>query len=267
MAVVRPPARRDAPSAPSSRALRSRSRARGTAPRHVLTPRDHDILRWIGRYGVVSTEQVARRWFLPRRKATTTGPWTTSSAYHRVQDLEESGLLQRDQIYLRGPHILRLTLKGARIAGSGVRPAQLVPATVDHALAVVDLTERLLKETPGTTATTEREIRAQQVRARLSRRDEGDDGPALRRVPDAIVHLPTGGKVAVELDRTPKRSKEIERIADAYNRHFPEDFIRVWWYARTGRVVQRVRAIVRRTGYLRDDESDSGFIEVREWLG
>ncbi len=255
MAVVRPPARRDATSAPSSRALRSGRGARGTAPNHVLTPRDHDILRWIGRYGVVSTEQVARRWF--PRKETTRGPWTTSSAYRRVHDLEESGLLQRDQIYLRGPHILRLTLKGARIAGTDVRPARLVPATVGHSLAVVDLTEDLLARFPGAMLITEREIRRDQIKAR---RTKGQTGPILKRVPDAMLRLPTGEMMAVELDHTPKTSADIKRIAKAYQQHFPSVFSGVLWYARAGRIVARVRKTVAETGFSR-------LITVAEWPG
>ncbi len=253
MAVVRPPARRDATSAPSSRALRSGRGARGARPNHVLTPRDHDILRWIGRYGVVSTEQVARRWF--PRKETTRGPWTTSSAYRRVHDLEESGLLQRDQIYLRGPHILRLTLKGARIAGTDVRPARLVPATVGHALAVVDLIEELLIRFPGALLTTEREIRSEQIKAR---RTKSQTTPILKRIPDAKLRLPTGEMMAVELDHTPKTNNDIKRIAAAYHQHVLSVFDGVLWYARPGRIAARVRKTVLAAGF-------KGFITVDEW--
>jgi len=253
MAVVRPPARRDATSAPSSRALRSGRGARGTAPNHVLTPRDHAVLCWIGRYGVVSTEQVARHWF--PRKETTAGAWTTTAAYRRVRVLETMGLLQRDQIYLRGPHILRLTAKGAQEANTGVRPARLVPATVGHALAVVDLTEELLPQFREATLVTEREIRSEQIRAR---RTHGRDGVVLKRVPDALFRFASGKADAVELDYTPKTTKDIKRIAYTYDEHHPAIFKRVLWYAPRGRIFARVRATVADLGL-------DSFITVEEW--
>ncbi len=249
------------PSAPSGTVSTRRSPVKGRATRagsapaahHVLTPRDPDILRWIGRYGVVTTEQVARRWF--HRKETTVGPWTTSGAYRRLLVLKNMGLLQRDQLYLRGPHILRLTPKGARLVGPGVRPARLVPATVGHALAVVDLTEDLLVRFPEAVLITEREIRRDQIRAR---RSHGATGPILKRVPDAMLRLPTGEMMAVELDHTPKTTNDIKRIANAYHKHHPSIFNGVLWYARPGRTVARVRKTVVETGF-------DGFITVEEW--
>jgi len=248
------------PSAPSATVSTRRSPAKGWATRagsapaahHVLTPRDPEILRWIGRYGMVSTEQIARRWF---HRETTGGSWTTSGAYRRVQALETMGLLQRDQLYLRGPHILRLTPKGARLAGPGVRPARLVPATVGHALAVVDLAEELLARFPDAVLLTEREIRSDQIRAR---RSHGATGPILKRVPDAMLRLSTGDMMAIELDHTPKTTKDIERIASAYYAHFPSIFKGVWWYAPPGRPAARVRATVGNSGFSR-------FITVEEW--
>lgn len=248
------------PSAPSGATSPRRPRAKGRAKRagsapaahHVLTPRDPEILRWIGRYGVVSTEQVARRWF---HRETTGGSWTTSGAYRRVHVLETMGLLQRDHLYLRGPHILRLTLKGARLVGPGVRPARLVPATVGHALAVVDLTEELLPQFREATLVTEREIRSEQIRAR---RTHGRDGVVLRRVPDAMFRFASGKADAVELDYTPKTTKDIKRIAYTYDEHHPAIFKRVLWYAPRGRIVARVRATVADLGL-------DSFITVEEW--
>ncbi len=248
------------PSAPSGTTSTRRPRAKGSTRRvrkpaahHVLTPRDQEILSWIGRYGVVSTEQVFRHWF--PRKETTVGPWTTSAAYRRVAVLETMGLLQRDQLYLRAPHVLRLTLKGAQMAGTGARPAKLVPATVGHALAVVDLTEALLPRFPDATLVTEREIRREQIRAR---RTHGRDGVVLGRIPDAMFRFASGKADAVELDYTVKTTKDITRIAYAYDAHHPAIFKRVLWYAPRGRIAARVRKTVADLGL-------DSFITVEEW--
>lgn len=260
MAIARPPARRSAPSTRGSRALGQPSHARGARPNHVLTPRDDDILHWIGRYGVVSTEQVARRWF--PRKATTRGPWTTTAAYRRVRILEELGLLQRDQIYLRGPHILRLTQKGARAVEKGVRPATLVPARVDHSLAVVDLTEELLARFPEAMLITEREIRRDQIKARRATAGQADHvdqhAPILKRVPDAMLLIPSRGTIAIELDYTAKTTKDVEQIAHSYFAGFLTIFHEVWWYAPRGRVAKRVREMILALGF-------SNFITVEDW--
>lgn len=236
-----------------SRALRQEPRARAGAQNHVLTPRDHDILRWIGRYGVVSTEQVARRWF--PRHAATVGPWTTSSAYRRVGVLEDFGFLQRDQIYLRGPHLLRLTPKGARLACPGTQPAKLVPGAAGHALAVVDLAEALRPRLPDGVLVTEREIRREQIRARTT---HGSADVTLKRIPDAVFRYASGGADAVELDYTAKTTGDIQRIARTYDEHYPDVFRRVLWYAPGGKVARRTRAVV-------DEMGLSQFILVDEW--
>lgn len=232
----------------------------------VITSRDIEILRWLGRHGVVSTRQVADRYF-PRSHAARPAGVATSAVYRRLRVLEGLKLIRRDQIYLRGSHVLRLTVRGARVAEVGVRPATLVIATVPHALAVVDLVERLLQENPGATAMTEREIRARQVQTRLA--SGGRTDMLLRRIPDALLRLPSGETVAIELDRTPKREVEVKRIARAYADHYKPTQLgaddaftgiinRVWWYARTGRTAERVRKTVKDMGY-------AAFVDVRAW--
>lgn len=226
---------------------------------HALTERDYHILRWMGRHGVVSVAQVWRRHFLP---TSTAHSLDTSSAYRRVRALEEMGLIRREQAWWRGPDILLLTPRGARVADVGLRAAMYVPTQVEHALAVVDLIDRILADetTPVAQVTTEREIHAR--RRRAQRTDE--DVPSYSRTPDAIVHLASGETVAVELDRTPKRDKDIRRICELYNAHFTPAkgtdglFNRVWWYAHAGRAAERVQSIV-------DAEGLAFFIEVRPW--
>jgi len=214
-----------------------------------LTPRDTDILSWLGRHGLATPEQIARRFFRSQ--------W---AAYRRLRKLETMTLIRRDRTFWKAPYVLRLTIAGARVADAGVGPAELVLAEVRHALALVDLTETLLAEHPGATLVTEREFRAAQLRALR-------DGTCRRpgRIPDGVLQLsPDEGetRVALELDLTSKRAYAITRVIDAYTQLFsasPTDdgFGAVWWYVLPG-TVERVRQIVQ-------EARATDFIDVREW--
>ncbi len=135
--------------------------------------------------------------------------------------------------------------------GDGVRPARLVLAEVHHAVAVVTLTERLLDEHPRATLTTERELRSDRYRERLAAQRPRGQG----RTPDGVLHL-ANKSIAIELDLTPKRSKDYERILVAYKQ---EPFDEVWWYV-LPKVVERVRSVVR-------DNRSADFVTVRAWEG
>jgi hypothetical protein len=213
----------------------------------VITARDHAILRWIGRHGIVTRDQVASRFFAVDNQHP--GKW---AAYRRVRILVGLGLLQEDHTFWREAMVLRLTVVGARYADVDVRPARLVLSDVRHALAVVDLVERLLAKLPEDTALiTEREIRAGR------RRDLRIDPTAvgLGRMPDAELHR-SGKRIAVELDLTPKRSALYEEILTSYLR---QQYDEVWWYVPSG-VAERLTRIVQ------SNQADD-FVAVRAWEG
>lgn len=212
-----------------------------------LTARDLDIIRWIGRYGVVTTAQVERHFFTGER-----------AAYRRVRALLALGLLRRDMTFWKEPAVLRVTPAGARLVNLPVAPAELVLAEVRHSLALVDLTEQLLAESSGAHVLTERELRADALRARRQDRDY----TGYARIPDALLVQPTGLKTAVELDLTSKRTAEVLRMIDAYTHMFtrnPERLgvAQVLWYVLPADVA-RVRNCVAAK------ESD-GYMTVRAW--
>ena len=196
-----------------------------------LTARDVEILSWIGRHGIVTVEQVGRRFFA--RDGGDVGQW---AAYRRLRKLEELRLLRRDATFWREPAVLRVTTAGARVADLDLAPAHIVLAEVHHTLLLVDLMEELLRQNPGATMVTERQIRALRFRelAKGSRR------PGRGRIPDGILHLNGGRTVAIELDLTSKRQRDIERIITGYKQ---ERYDAVWWFARPG-LVPRLKEIV-----------------------
>jgi Replication-relaxation len=211
-----------------------------------VTDRDIEILTWIGRHGVVTPAQVARHSFT--REQGNVGQW---AAYRRLRKLEQLGLIRQDRTFWREANVLRLTAAGCRLADIEVGPARLVLAEIRHTLAVVDLVETLLAASPaGTTLRTERELRAE-------RRRELTDGarpPGRGRVPDAVLIHKKGMTVALELDTTPKRMRDLDRILVAY---LQERYDRILWYV-VPRQVERLQEIVRRQ---RADD----VVEVRAW--
>ena len=217
-----------------------------TAPRprrHQLVDRDVEILRWIARHGVVTTDLVARRFFWRQD----IGRPGTRAAYRRVRILEGLGLVLRDRPFVWAADVLRISGQGARVADVGLRPAPLVLAELRHTILVVWVTEYLLARIPGAELVTERELRAQRYRERLA-----EDVPTDRgRIPDALLRVPVilpfsaPQTIALELDRVRKDSRTMVHIIRDYNRNLDVDL--VWWFVSAGRV-ERVRELVRGQG-------------------
>ena len=87
----------------------------------------------------------------------------------------------------------------------------------------MDLTEQLVATNPAPIRRTEREIRT----GRWHERHAGTRETAWGRTTDAKVTLQGGKRVAIELDLTPKRTNDYERILRSYKqgRH-----ALVWWH-------------------------------------
>ena len=214
----------------------------------LLTPRDRAMLAWVGRHGIVTPEQLARRFF-----SRADGDVGMRVAYRRFTKLESLGLLRRDATpHSRSPHVIRLTKSGATAGEIDIAPARLVEPEIRHSLALVDLMEQLTEAQPDCASRTEREIRTDRWHERAS----GTRSPGRGRTPDGELTLASGKVVAVELDLTPKRTKDFERILRSYKQ---ERFDLVWWYVVSGSVPRLRRVVV-------DNRADD-YVEVRPWVG
>lgn len=198
--------------------------------RLALTPRDEELVRWVARHGLVSADQVGRRFF--------PSMW---AAWRRLRRLEAAGLLRREPAFRDLPFVVRVTGAGARLAACDVLPARLDAGLLRHALAVVDLSEELLADTAGAEWTTERELRRDRMRAARV-----DPEERQRRTPDGLLVLPGGRRIAVELDLTPKRTRKLEQLADAYALDPAVDC--VWWYLPSAASASRMRELVAERG-------------------
>lgn len=218
-------------------------------PRRQITARDREMLAWIGTHGVVTTEQVARRFF-----DGDSSPGGKRSAHRRLAVLQELGLVLRTPTpFWRAPWVIRVTQAGAEMGEIELRPARIVEGELRHAISLVDLMEELQATTRGCQEVrTEREIRTE----RYHLRRDGRLRPGRGRTPDGELTLRNGDVVAIELDLTPKRSKDFERILRDYRQ---ERYDKIWWYVVPG-AVPRVKKLVK------ENRSDD-FIDVRAWTG
>ena len=133
-----------------------------------ITDRDVEMLTWMGRHGVVTPQQIGRRFFIHE------GQVAQKRAYRRLAKLEELGLIRRDTPFARHPDVLRLRSRGAALTKGDLPPARFVLREIPHELAVVDLVEELLAKNGGATLQTGREVRRQRVSGRRY------TGPSLR---------------------------------------------------------------------------------------
>jgi hypothetical protein len=231
-----------------------------------ITDRDIEILSWMGRHGVVTPQQVGRRFFVHE------GQIAQKRAYRRLAKLEELALIRRDTPFARHPDVLRLRSRGAALAESDLQPARYVLREIPHELAVVDLVEELLSKNRGANLQTGREIR----RERVGERADGKRRVGRGRIPDAVLTLKSGKTAAIELQLRPKRARDDETILEGYTQ---ERFDHVWWYVPES-AVKRVREMVksRRADDLVDVRAGPGpatsqpedtarDVEVITWIG
>lgn len=172
-----------------------------------LTPRDVEVLRFLGRQRFATVPQLAR-WAARSEK----------KIYPRLCGLRAHELVEfRRPLVERGVYLA--TRSGLATAGLNLPPARVEIATFTHDRLVADLAVDL--ERAGAEVVTEREMR---------HRDEaggpGQSKPRYavvlpsggRHYPDLVVALSSGRYEAVEVELTPKNRARRERILTGYAR-------------------------------------------------
>lgn len=184
--------------------------------------RDRELLRYVGRHGLVSIEHVMAALGVGR-----------TAAYRRVAACIEAGLLERLDLLRSEPSLLRATRAGLRYAGLGLPLAVVSPGAVDHWLRCATTAQRLAAEFGAERILTERELALHEriegkpiASARLGENPDGS--PRLHR-PDLAVLPPVTYPVsiedwrirrpiAVEVELTPKAPRRLEQIIRAWRR-------------------------------------------------
>jgi hypothetical protein len=120
-------------------------------PPAALSPprsRDHQLVSYVGRHGVVSIRHVMAALGVGQ-----------ASAYRRVAACIDRGLLERLQLLRREPNLLRATRAGLSYAGLGLPVPVVSPGAVDHWLRCASTALQLTAEFGPARVITERELR------------------------------------------------------------------------------------------------------------
>lgn len=172
--------------------------------------RDRELVRFVGRHGVVAIEHVMVS--LDVRSA---------AAYRRVAACIERGLLERLELLRAEPSLLRATREGLRYAGLGFPVAVVSPGSAGHWLRCASVAQQLIGEFGLGHVITERELAFAErlegrpiASAKVGELPNGE--PQLHR-PDLAVLADTG-PIAVEVELTPKSPQRLEGIIRAWRR-------------------------------------------------
>lgn len=172
-------------------------RAHAPVIRHQITDRDACALRWIGRHGFVSLDQLVKKYYWHSDDShPSTRIYSRWMGYRRTEIMIAHRLLVRSRPDSSQPPVLALTPAGARFADLGVRAVVPNAWAVAHSLALVSASEYLLATNPTATYQTEREFRADHYRSWRAQKRR----PEVSRFTDGVLVYRNGRREAVEVD-------------------------------------------------------------------
>jgi len=159
--------------------------------------RDRDLVRLVGRHGVMTVEQAMRA----------TGVGRTAT-YRRAAALIEAGLLERLGLLRSEPSLLHATRDGLRYAKLAMPVAAISPGTVDHWLRCVTAALDLGERYGHNRVFTERDILSKEVLegrplGKIPLGESRAYGNQRFHRPDLIVSSEQG-LIAIEVELTPK---------------------------------------------------------------
>jgi hypothetical protein len=217
--------------------------ARGTGPRRN---RDRELLRYVGRHGVVRIGQVMTAMDAGR-----------SVTYDRVAACVAAGLLERLELVRAEPGLLRATREGLRYAGLGLPLAVVSPGAVDHWLRCASTAQLLGNHYGHERVLTERElVLAEQIEerpiasARVGTLPNG--APRMHRADLAV--LAEDGTIAIEVELTPKSPRRLQALMRGWRRAVGSGALAEIHYlcapGQTRRAVERAVAKTRTEGFI-----------------
>lgn len=180
----------------------------------MLTTRDREIVKWIGRQGVVRAEHVMIRFSMGR-----------AATYRRLHELVDYGLVRRHRLLYKDGGLLTATAEGLRWAElHRLSPARISLALVPHMIASAALAAELEPQLVHATLLSDREHRAAENEAGrpLASAILATDRPDRARLhrPDfALVGADGERVVAIEVELTLKNKTRLERILRGYLRN------------------------------------------------
>jgi len=200
-----------------------------------ITPRDREMVRWIGRLRMVTAAQVSERFGLGR-----------AVGYARLNGLVRLGLLAHARVFHAAPGVYTATRAGLSTVDLELPPARVDVRTYNHDVELSSLVIELEREFGRDRLTTEREMRAtdtplgaapkQRPRFAVSL-TSGRGQLQLTPAGHARLHFPdcavTGTEeddpiLAIELERTLKGRARLRSILSAYVAAHHVGFVRYY---------------------------------------
>jgi hypothetical protein len=186
-------------------AMKTQGKAVGA---ELCRERDRELVRFVGRHGLVRIGQVMEAMGVGR-----------TAAYRRVAVCVDAGLLEGIELLRSEPRLLRATRVGLRYVGLGFPVAEISPGSVDHWLRCTSTALLIGKKIGHDRVLTEREIvLTEQIEQRpLASAEVGtlpNGKPRMHRADLAI--RADSGTVAVEVELTPKSPARLEGIIRAW---------------------------------------------------
>jgi hypothetical protein len=213
--------------------------------------RDRELVRLVGRHGVMTVEQAMR--------ATGVG---RTAAYRRAAVLIEAGLLERLDLLRSEPSLLHATRDGLRYAKLAMPVATVSPGTVDHWVRCVTAALDLGKRYGHDRVLTERDIVSTEIledRSIAKARLGGGDGNGVERFHRAdLAVLSEEGVIAIEVELTPKAPRRLEELIRAWRRSLGREVSGVRYLCEPGqtrRLVERVVKKVKADGLIQIAEA------------
>jgi hypothetical protein len=169
--------------------------------------RDEELVRFVGRHGLVAIRHVMAELGVGR-----------TAAYRRVGTCLDAGLLERVDLLRTEPGLLRATRDGLRYAGLGLPLAKVSPGTIKHLLRCTSTALRLGEHYGHDRVRSEREIvLAEQIAGKaLASADLGErHGRTRLHRPDLAV-LADQGTIAIEVELHPKAPRRLYALIRAW---------------------------------------------------
>lgn len=173
---------------------------------------DLEIVEWIGRLGAAGVNHVVAHFGICRH-----------TAYQRLRELAEGGLLVQHRILVQRPALYAATrhgLRWCRLDGLGVR--KVCAGRFEHEWQIADAAVALTAGLPDWQVLSDREVlwherdrRELLASARVGSR--GGDVPALHR-PDLALLSPVGRVVAIEVELSVKVPSALVTICNGWAR-------------------------------------------------
>jgi hypothetical protein len=181
-----------------------------------LTGRDLNIIKWINSHRAATTEQVRQKFDM-----------SLLSAKKRLYELKSFEYLIYEKIFHEKPGVYRVGNKGIAVTTDELPPVRIRLGSYEHDLQLVDLAIALEKKT-GARWQTDRQIR----------HEKGLEGVGNKgHSPDGILFLPSGEKIAIELELSAKGTKRLEKILRDYS---ASSYKEVWYFVGSQSIASKI---------------------------